>query len=291
MHDQPRACDARAPHGLPWAILDPTIPQSAAPPAPPIRPRHTSVPALAAGWRRAGSRPPSRARPRGWLTTTARARGILARAGLAALLGAVTGVAAGWVHLRAGVPPDAGLFVAGLPGPYPAATDIVAVLSGGAVLGPALLVVTRTLAAAGLVLLACRSRIATPGGGWSPRHRLPGVRPLIARGLALTALSLAGGVVAVVAGLVGGELVAVLVMLTAGAVWASAATRAAGGIPGRRVPLAAVAAGAIALLLTPAGPVAYGDALALAALGGTEGGLLLFAVLQPGRAGAPIGPS
>jgi hypothetical protein len=187
------------------------------------------------------------------------------------------------VQLRSGAPPDGGLFVAGLPGPFPAATDVLAVSGrdegAWATLGPGLLVLTRVLSAVGLIVLAGGRRTGAPSGV-SP------VRWVLGHALGLTVLYLVSGIMAVVAGLLGGALLAVLVLLAAGAVWAGVAARAAGRAGGRRGPLAAVVAGGIALLLTPAGPVPEGDALALAALGGTEGAVLLLAALHLGPARA-----
>jgi hypothetical protein len=201
---------------------------------------------------------------------------------------------AGWVHLRAGVPPDRALFVAGLAGPLPAAADLLAVFGGApggwSTWGSALVLTMRALAGVALVVVA-GPRVTAPGAG----ARDAGLaRRLVICALVLVLIDLGAGIVAVVAGIVAGSLLAVLHLLAAMAVWAWLAARMAGRVPGRRVPLAAIVTAAIALLLTTSGPAPPGDALAMAALAGCESSALLLAALRLGRpcpSSAPARPS
>ena len=196
---------------------------------------------------------------------------------LVAALGAGTlgGLGAGWLHQRLGVTPAAGLFVAGLPWPFPVALDAMAAV--GVQEGWVAALATLLALRAGVLLLLLR--LAASGvrvGRWwtGAAVALP----------ALAALPVA------LAGLVAGPLAAAAALAGLVAAWAWLAATACGRRPGWRPVAAGLAVQAAAVLLTPSGPADPLPALTDPALGGMEGALLVLLVLSAARARDPAGP-
>jgi hypothetical protein len=206
------------------------------------------------------------------------------------------------VHVGLGAAPSLGLFVTGLPGPLPAATDTVALLVArpltAAALGTAALLVIRVLPLLALIWAASpirdRTGSAESAGSASARsHFRFRTRTLLRRVAPALGISAGAGPLALALGILFGAGAAALVAGLATVAWLGPVAAA-----GRRRPrwptwVAGGLAWAAAVVLTPAGapagPAPIGDAVVAAALGGAEGSIMLLAALLTARpmTGAP----